>query len=135
MNFFDAKLEKAAEGRYSVRIGDNVFPVTDAQQAALGKSDAEPMDIVLGIRPEHISLCGPGEKAPHIDAVVDVCEMMGSSMHLHVTAGDRDVVIVLQTVDLPVEKRSGFAYGEHISFTFEPELMHVFSAGTEENLI
>jgi ABC-type sugar transport systems, ATPase components len=66
---------------------------------------------------------------------VDVCEMMGSSMHLHVNANDKDIVLVLQTVDLPPEKRAGFAYGETISFTFQSDLMHLFSAETQRNLI
>ena len=43
--------------------------------------------------------------------------------------------LVLQTVDLPVEKRAGFDYGEQISFTFDPELAHLFSSETEKNLI
>jgi multiple sugar transport system ATP-binding protein len=61
--------------------------------------------------------------------------MMGSSMHLHVRAGEKDVVLVLQTADLPAEKRAGFAYGEEVSFSFRPELMHLFSGETEKNLI
>ena len=63
------------------------------------------------------------------------CEMMGSSMHLHVNTNEKDVVIVLQTVDLPAEKRAGFEYGESISFTFDSDLMHLFSAETQKNLI
>ena len=135
MNFFDAKLEKGADGRYSVRIGDESFDIAEAQQKALEEAGAEPQDIVFGIRPEHISLCAKDSEAPHINAVVDVCEMMGSSMHLHVTAGEKDVVLVLQTIDLPPEKRAGFEYGEEIGFAFDRELAHLFSAETENNLI
>ena len=135
MNFFDAKLEKTAQGRFAVRVGDTVFAVTDEQQRVLKENEAEPMDIVLGVRPEHMSICRSDTAAPHMDAIVDICEMMGSSMHLHVKSGEKDVVLVLQTMDLPAEKRAGFAYGEPISITFEPELMHLFSAETEKNLI
>ncbi len=135
MNFFDAKLEKGADGRYSAVIDGKLFPLSDEQQTALKENGAEPGEIVLGIRPEHISLCDPRSDRPHIDAAVDVCEMMGSSMHLHVRAGEKDVVLVLQTADLPAEKRAGFAYGEEVSFSFRPELMHLFSGETEKNLI
>ena len=134
MNFFDAELERGADG-FGVRIGDVCFPLNAEQQRALKDHGVEPQKIVLGIRPEHISLCDIDEPAPHIDAVVDVCEMMGSSMHLHVNANDKDIVLVLQTVDLPPEKRAGFAYGETISFTFQSDLMHLFSAETRKNLI
>jgi len=134
MNFFDAELEQGADG-YCVRIGDVRFALNDAQQQALKDNGVEPQKIVLGIRPEHISLCAADEPIPHLKAVVDVCEMMGSSMHLHVNADGKDVVIVLQTVDLPLEKRAGFEYGESISFVFDSDLMHLFSAETQNNLI
>ena len=135
MNFFDAELMQNGEGRFFVRIKDVDFMLSDGQQQALKDNGVKPQTIVLGIRPEHITLCGASDPEPHIDAVVDVCEMMGSSMHLHVAAEDKDVVIVLQTVDLPVEKRSGFAYGEPISFRFDSILAHLFSAETQKNLI
>ena len=150
MNFFDAKLEKTADGRYYAVVDDAEFELTEEEQnalrereeAALTEDSTEPEntvepvpeDIILGIRPEHISLCAGNAGEPHVRAVVDVCEMMGSSMHLHVRAGDKDVVLVLQTVDLPVEKRAGFAFGEEVCFTFRPELMHLFSKETEKNL-
>ena len=133
MNFFDAELEQ--NGEYSVRIGNVRFPLNADQQRALKDGGIEAQKVVLGIRPEHIMLCDANDARPHIEAVVDVCEMMGSSMHLHVSANDKDVVLVLQTVDLPTEKRAGFAYGEQVSFTFGSELMHLFSAETQKNLI
>ncbi len=135
MNFFDAELIRNNEGKFIARIKDVDFVLSDEQQEKLKDNGVEPQKIVLGIRPEHISLCGASDPEPHIDAVVDVCEMMGSSMHLHVNAEDKDVVIVLQTVDLPVEKRTGFAYGEPISFRFDTILAHLFSAETQKNLI
>ena len=135
MNFFDAKLEKDASGKYYARIEDAVFPLTDEQNSILREKGAEAQNIVVGVRPEHIHLCGEYDDAPHINAVVDVCEMMGSSLHLHVSAEDKDVVLVLQTVDLPASKRAGYEYGEPLSFTFPSELMHIFSAETEKNLL
>ena len=50
-------------------------------------------------------------------------------------AEEKDVVLVLQTVDLPAAKRAGYDYGEPLSFTFPSELMHIFSAETEKNLL
>ncbi len=135
MNFFDAELQQDAEGSYVVLVNGAEFKLSAAQQEALKANEAKPQKIVLGVRPEHISLCENEPAVPHLNAVVDVSEMMGSSIHLHVNSGEKDVVIVLQTVDLPVEKRSGFEYGEEVSFTFDPDLMHLFSAETEQNLI
>ena len=134
MNFFEAELEKTAGGRYAVRLGEAVFPVTDEQQAALADNGVEGQNMILGVRPEHIHLCGADDPA-RLGADVDVCEMMGSSMHLHANMNGKDVIVVLQTVDLPADKRAGFAYGETVNVTFDPELMHLFSAETEKNLI
>ena len=108
---------------------------SSGEQRALKENNAESCPITVGIRPEHISLCSPNDPEPHFNAVVDVCEMMGSSMHLHVNMDGKDLVIVLQTVDLPADKRAGFAYGEEIGFRFDSELMHMFDAKTDENLI
>ena len=142
MNFFDAELIKNANGKYAVRIGEAEFELTAEQDRALadnkvgyaGEYDFEPQAITLGIRPEHISLCGENDE-PHLEGVVDVCEMMGSSMHLHVDMGEKDVVLVIQTVDLPMEKRSGFEYGEKVSFRFDPALAHLFSKADDMNLL
>ena len=135
MNFFEAELLKNAEDKFVARVQGVDFVLGDGQQEALKENGVEPQKIVLGIRPEHIALCDEADPRPHIKATVDVCEMMGSSMHLHVTAGDKDVVIVLQTVDLPADKRGGFAYGEAISFCFDSALAHLFSAEEQKNLI
>ena len=102
---------------------------------ALEENGTEPQAVTLGIRPEHISLCAAGDPQPHLDASVDVCEMMGSSMHLHVRSGEKNVVLVLRTIDLPLEKRAGFAFGDPVSFTFDSSLLHLFSAETGRNLI
>ena len=135
MNFFDSKLMKGSDGRYVLRTMDKDFVLAEEKQAALKESGAEAQDVTMGIRPEHISLCAADDPAPHLSGVVEVCEMMGSSYHLHVNTGDKDVVLVLQAVDLPVEKRGGFAYGEQVSFRFDTSLVHLFSAETKENLI
>ena len=80
--------------------------------------------MVLGVRPEHIMLCDKG--ATSVKATVDVSEMMGSSIHLHVNANGKDVVLVIATVDLPEDHKFGYRYGEEVSFTFSENVVHVF---------
>ena len=133
MNIFDAELKKDG-GRYSVVIDGVTIPCSDEKQAELEAKAVEPQAVKLGIRPEHLSLCGEGCEFV-IPAKVDVSEMMGSSIHLHSNAEGKDVVLVLQTVDLPAGHRGGFVYGEDIRFTFDTNLMHLFNAETGENLL
>ena len=135
MNFFDAKLSKNADGKYSLRAMGTDFVLNEEKQKELKEKDVMPQDVTMGIRPEHLSLCAADDPAPHLSGKVEVCEMMGSSYHLHVAMESKDVVLVLQAVDLPAEHRSGFAYGEQVSFRFDTNLVHLFNAETQENLI
>ena len=132
MNIFDAELKKA-DGRYSVVVNEVEFPCSPEKQAAYEAKGLEPQKVKLGIRPEHLSLGDDFERS--VPAKVDVSEMMGSSIHLHVNAEGKDVVLVLQTVDLPASHRTGYTFGEDIRFTFDTNLMHLFNAETGENLI
>ena len=134
MNLFDAELKKT-QGRYSVVIDGVEFPFSEEKQAQFKAANVEPQAVKFGIRPEHITLCKEGETGPQLQATVDVSEMMGSSIHLHGNVNGRDVVLVLQTVDLPAEHQLGFKYGEEIRIAFNTNLMHLFSAETGTNLI
>ena len=125
MNFFDAELRKD-NGKYSVRINGVTFPFTEEKQAEFEEKQVEPQKVTLGIRPEHISLNEEERDVPSLRGKVDVSEMMGSSIHLHVDAEGKDVVLVLQTIDLSARHRNGFEFDEKILFTFSPNQMHLF---------
>ena len=128
MNFFDARLQKSPNGDYYVTMDGVDFGLSAEKQQLLRDKQAEPQDITLGVRPEHIMLCAEDAAESHIKATVDVSEMMGSSIHLHVNAGGKDVVLVLATVDLPEQHRMGFRYGDPVNFAFGGNVMHLFDA-------
>ncbi len=123
MNFFDAELEKTGD-KYSVMLYGTEFAISEEKQASLRAHGAAAGPVVLGVRPEHIMLCDKG--ATCVKATVDVSEMMGSSIHLHVNANGKDVVLVIATVDLPEDHKFGYRYGEEVSFTFSENVVHVF---------
>ena len=127
MNMFDAKLVKE-NGKYAVKLADLTVELSDEKQAALSKNNVEPQDIVLGVRPEHIEL-GKG-----ITGTVDVSEMMGSSIHLHVSALDRDVVMVVSTMNMTGAEVAALSHGNAVNFTFAGHVCHVFNKETGINL-
>jgi multiple sugar transport system ATP-binding protein len=130
MNFFDAKIVKSG-GAYAAEFLGTRMELNPEAQKALVKNSAEEKDAVVGVRPEHITLSdGAG-----IDAVVDVSEMMGSEIFLHVDAQGKDVVIRIPTTDLPAKYRMGIPSGERIRFRFDAALAHVFDKATERNLV
>ena len=129
MNFFDAKLSKEG-GKYVVSVGGIKVELSQEKQAALSARDVSPQDVTLGVRPEHIQLSNNG-----IAAKVDVSEMMGSAVHLHSTMADgKDVVIVVQTMDMNGHELSSFNMGATVRFTFGGNVVHVFSKANGENL-
>ena len=132
MNMFNAKLVKAGAG-YNVEVGGASIPVSTEIAKKLAAKGVGSMDVIVGVRPEHILLKDAGADVIH--GTVDVSEMMGSEIHLHVSAADKDVVLRVPTADLDQDKRGGFEYGAQLNFTFRPDLIHLFNPETEENLL
>ena len=124
MNFFDARLTKE-QGKYFVELGGVKVELCEEKQARLAANNVEPQEVTLGVRPEHTTLGNTG-----IVAKVDVSEMMGSSVHLHVTAEGRDVIIIVPTLEM----KGNYGIGDTVHFSFEGNVAHVFSKETERNL-
>ena len=127
MNFFeDCRLTKSGDA-YSVTVMGHTLPLTAEQNAKLATAGAESRAVTVGVRPVHVTVGSEG-----IDAQIDVSELMGSELHLHMTAGGKDVVAVVQTANLDAN-----AYARHtaVRFSFEPRLIHLFAPETEKNLI
>ena len=126
MNFFEAQLSKKND-KYVVTVQGKDFELPEDKQAALKDKADVPSDVIVGIRPVHISLADEG-----IEATVDVSELMGSELHLHVNSNGKDVVIVVPTADINLDD----VHGGHktVKYTFRNELMHVFDKATEKNL-
>ena len=129
MNFFnDAKLIKE-NGKYAVKVGDLTVELSEEKQAKLAANGVEAQDIVLGVRPEHIELAQTG-----INGKVDVSEMMGSSVHLHIDALGRDVVVVVSTMNMSGAEVAALANGNPVTFSFAGHVCHVFNKETGVNL-
>ena len=128
MNLFEnAKLVKE-DGKYFVKLDALTVELSEEKQAALAKNGVESQDIVLGVRPEHITL------EQGLTGTVDVSEMMGSSVHLHVTSMGRDVVMVVSTMNMTGAEVAALANGNSLSYSFAGHVCHVFSKETGINL-
>ncbi|MCI8618634.1 MAG: sn-glycerol-3-phosphate ABC transporter ATP-binding protein UgpC [Oscillospiraceae bacterium] len=129
MNFFDAKLVNKG-GKYAVEIGGMTVELSEEKQKKLAANKVAAQDITLGVRPEHIALDKNG-----IAAKIEVSEMMGSAVHLHATmAGGKEVVLVVQTMDMSGHELTSFNLGATIRFSFNGNVAHVFSKETNRNL-
>ena len=128
MNIFDAKLVKK-DGKYAVELANLTVELSADKQEALVKNNVVEQEIKLGVRPEHITLEGTG-----IDGKVDVSELMGSSVHLHVTSMGRDVVMVVSTMNMTGAEVSALTGGADVKFNFPGHVCHVFNKETGINL-
>lgn len=73
----------------------------------------------------HMMLCENGIKGR-----VDVSELMGSSLHLHINADGKDVIAIVPTNGTAAH----FPMGSEVNMTFGGNVAHVFSKETENNL-
>ena len=124
MNMFDAKRIREGD-KYFAQLADYKVELSAEKEARLLKNNVQSQDVILGVRPEHTDLADKG-----VPAKVDVSEMMGSSVHLHVSAEGRDVILIVPTIDM----KGNFAIGDSLNFAFQGNVVHVFSKETEKNL-
>ena len=124
MNLFDAQLVKE-NGKYVVKVGGISVELSEDKQARLAANDVAEQEVVLGVRPEHIALCADGIKGK-----VDVSEMMGSSVHLHITAEGKDVIVIVPTNGAA----ANFPMGSEVNMTFGGNVAHVFGKESGKNL-
>ena len=124
MNIFDAKLVKKGD-KYAVVLGGVEVEVSADKQARLAANNVQPQDIVLGVRPEHLTLKG----SDLLKGTVDVSEMMGSENHYHVTYEGQDVILIIPTLG-----HETVGMGKEIGFTFTGAVAHMFNKETGKNL-
>ncbi len=129
MNMFDGKLVRGDDGKYAVEVGGAHIELSANKQKNLADRNTAPQDVVVGVRPEHITL--DERDGAMVSGVVDVSEMMGSSIHLHINADGKDCIVIVPTLDLG-ERDLGA--GATVSFTFAPNAIHVFDPESGKNL-
>ena len=134
MNTFKTNLV-CEGGKYYVTPYGAKIEVTGDKEKMLAEKNLGTREIVLGVRPEHITLTDKSNPSA-IPCTIQVNEMMGSELHLHVLVEGGDKLIVrIPTVSLTDAERSNLVYGSTIYVTFEGKVMHFFDPSTERNLL
>ncbi len=133
MNIVKTNLVKEGDKYFVTPFGAKL-PVTGEKGKMLAEKNVKPGEILLGVRPEHMTLGAEGEGSIPCHLVVN--EMMGSELHLHVDTADGSRLIVrIPTIDLDKEGRSALVGGHNLHVTFEGKAMHFFDPATEKNLL
>lgn len=133
MNFFDAHLEYAGS-KYEINLDKTAIELPENIQKRLKEREQKSQDIIIGIRPEHIELAQ--EQDPDaISAAVDVSEMMGSEIYLHVKVSGKDCVVRIATSSLSIERKAWFAAGNRINIKLSGNLLHMFDSKSEKSIL
>ena len=133
MNFFSADLAKKGDV-YTLTCNGATMTLSDRISKALAAKGVTDRKVTAGCRPEHMVMKqNAGEDV--MEATVDVSEMMGSEIHLHVSCHGQDVVVRIPTTELEDHQRGGLSYGTKIQIGFPADLVHLFDPETEENLL
>ena len=126
MNFFDNSKLLLENGVYYAQVKGAKFKLDDFQQAALKQNNQQPCDIVVGIRPQHLSV-GEGE----LQGKIEVSEMLGSEVNLHADCQGDEVVMVIPTMGL----NEDVSVGSTVKFNAPPITMQLFDKATSNNLL
>ena len=82
----------------------------------------------MGIRPEDIynpAFVPPGIHSAPVETKVDVTELMGNEIFLHLLSGDSTIVA-------RVDPRTNFQIGETVQVAFNMDKCHLFDPETEK---
>jgi multiple sugar transport system ATP-binding protein len=125
MNFFPAHLRKNGEdlvvdgGSFNVRVPAN------RKTAFQGYIDKP---VIFGMRPENIhnpEFAPPGVDAQPVECAVDVTELMGNEIFVHLKTGENLFVA-------RVDPRSRYHVGDKVQLVFNMNYMHIFDRDTEK---
>jgi len=124
MNFFDGSLIKH-DGRYFIETDGLSVELSEDKQQRLVAKDVAEQQVTVGVRPEHVIIGQSG-----IPAKVDVSEMMGSSVHLHMSALGGDMIAIV-----PLNGEAAhYPMGMDVKLSFGGHVVHVFSKDDSKNL-
>ena len=133
MNTFRTELVRENGKYYVMPLGSRIEVDGETGENLAAKA-VDGRSVVLGVRPEHITLSQPGPHA--IPCTIIVNEMMGSELHIHAETEDgAQLVVRVPTLGLRRQERAELVNGAKIHVSFPGEVMHLFDPETERNLI
>ena len=124
MNFVSMRINRDAKKIHltGVSADSNIkVTLTDEQSDVLRESHGD--DIVVGVRPEHLSEQPIGHAGFSAAAKVEVIEFLGNDEHIHATSDSLDLVAILNA-------HSGVARGDSITLSAPHDQVHFFDAQT-----
>lgn len=127
MNFFPVQLVKTGDA-YIAEMSGIKIDITGEQTARLNALGQLPQNIIMGVRPEHFTIVPEG-KENALQAKIDVTEMMGTDVHIHVEIDGKPAVVIARTTDV-LDVRETLQSREAIQLSVCSGCAHLFDAET-----
>ena len=131
MNFFQAVLTEE-KGQFSVDLGGYTVPVVEEANGRMQRGGVKSGSIILGLRPDSLVL-EQSDACPL--AHIDVVEMMGTNVHLHLEYKGNKIILVTQSRDENHHLKMDYEIESAIHFSFLPQAMYLFDSETGKNLV
>ena len=123
MNIIKDATLKLNNGVYTVEILGQTFTFGAERQTKLKDANVKAGPVIAGVRPVHVDLKHGG-----IAAKVDVSEMMGSELHLHMQVQGNEMVAIVPTTGSDNKMVD-------TEISFQPEYIHLFDKESTLNLL
>jgi multiple sugar transport system ATP-binding protein len=120
MNMLDATV---GDGIAHINGSPSGIPIPAELSEAIGKV----RDILVGIRPESLTLAVSGDTGPGIDAKIEVVELTGPELVVTATIGSQRL-----TASLP--PRSQIVVGTSQRFSIDASALHIFDKATQKRI-
>jgi len=134
MNIFSARLDQENAG-YQLSLPGMRLTLDGEKAEKLRERGIKSMEVLLGVRPEHISLRFDNPDNA-IACTLNVNEMMGSELHLHVATQEaQNLILRVPTIDLSERHRGMLAAGSQLHFDFVSKVIHLFDPQTQQSLL
>ncbi|MCL0090433.1 TOBE domain-containing protein [Dehalococcoidia bacterium] len=88
---------------------------------------AEISEVVLGVRPEHITIIKEGQENT-LRARVDLIEMMGKESYIYLTVGGKSLVVITSPTQ-------NLGIGEEVWLLLNEGMIHIFDRKTKKTII
>jgi multiple sugar transport system ATP-binding protein len=128
MNFVDVNVDGSGDGAKLSSAEGIEIPLPPRFREAVGQASSR--NLVAGFRPEHLEI-GNGDGAgtgARLRATADVVEYLGNEELLHVTAGGRDIVAI-------VDSEHRVKPGDVLDFRVPLEKVHLFDPESGSSLV
>ena len=124
MNFLTVRVAAASRG---LCLSADELALTVPQERVKSSAEGIGRELVLGIRPEHLSLRAAPDAAS-IEGVVDLLEQLGSLAAVHVRAGRQEFVALCDLDQAP-------RLNARVHFALDHNKIHLFDPKTELSVL